>query len=106
MLASQTPNPIVFIVAISLLSVNTTIYHPALYSFTTKIVKPGDRSKALGIHGAGGTFGMSIGPISLSILMGLLAFSWRQVYLYWFIPIILGAITVFGIKTEPTEDFQ
>lgn len=106
LLASQARDPTMFIVAISLLSVNTTIYHPAAYSFTTKIVKPGDRPKALGIHGAGGTLGMSIGPISLSILIGLLAFGWRQVYLFWVIPIILGAITVFGIKTEPTEDVQ
>jgi MFS family permease len=106
LLASQARNPIMFILAISLLSVNTTIYHPAAYSFTTKIVKPSDRPKALGIHGAGGTLGMSIGPISLSILIGLLAFGWRQVFLFWLIPIILGAITIFGIKTEPTEDLQ
>jgi len=103
-LASQAPNLTVFIIAISLLSVNTTIYHPAAYSFTTKIVKPEDRSRALGIHGAGGTFGMSIGPISLSILMTLLALRWRQVYLFWLIPIILGALTVLRIKTEPVED--
>jgi MFS family permease len=104
LMASQATNPMMFIIAISLLSVNTTIYHPAAYSFTTKIVRPSDRPKALGIHGAGGTFGMSIGPISLSILMGLLAFRWRQVYLFWLIPLILGAIAIFGIKTEPTED--
>jgi NNP family nitrate/nitrite transporter-like MFS transporter len=103
LMASQASNPTMFIIAISLLSVNTTIYHPAAYSFTTKIVQPSDRPKALGIHGAGGTFGMSIGPISLSILMGLLAFRWRQVYFFWFIPLILGAIAVIGIKTEPTE---
>jgi MFS family permease len=106
LLASQASNPIIFIVAISLLSVSTTIYHPAAYSFTTKIVKPGDRPKVLGIHGAGGTLGMSLGPISLSILIGLLAFGWRQAFLFWLIPIILGAITVFGIKSEPTEDLQ
>ncbi len=104
LMASQASNPTMFIIAISLLSVNTTIYHPAAYSFTTKIVQPSDRPKALGIHGAGGTFGMSIGPISLSILMGLMAFRWRQVYFFWFIPLILGAIAVFSMKTEPTED--
>jgi NNP family nitrate/nitrite transporter-like MFS transporter len=104
LMASQASNPTMFIIAISLLSVNTTIYHPAAYSFTTKIVQPSDRPKALGIHGAGGTFGMSIGPISLSILMGLMAFRWRQVYFFWLIPLILGAIAVFSMKTEPTED--
>lgn len=106
LIASQASSPMMFIIAISLLSINTTIYHPAAYSFTTKLVNPSDRPKTLGIHGAGGTFGMAIGPISLSILMGLMAFRWQQIYLFWLIPVILGAIAVFGIKTEPTEDAQ
>jgi len=106
LIASQASNPTMFIIAISLLSINTTIYHPAAYSFTTKLVNPSDRPKILGIHGAGGTFGMAIGPISLSILMGLMAFRWRQIYLFWLIPVILGAIAVFAIKNEPTEEPQ
>lgn len=106
LIASQAPNPIVFILAISLLSVNTTIYHPAAYSFTTKLVGSKDRPRALGIHGAGGTLGMSIGPISLSFLMGLLAFQWRQVYLFWLIPPLLGTLAVLRIKAEPGDDYQ
>jgi MFS family permease len=47
---------------------------------------------------------MSIGPISLSILMGLLAFKWQQVYLFWLIPIILGAIAVLRIGADPIEE--
>ena len=106
LIASQAPGPLMFIVAISLLSINTTIYHPAAYSFTTKLVAPKDRPRALGVHGAGGTFGMSIGPISLSILMAFLAFGWRQVYLFWFIPLVLGALAVLRIRSEPFEDVQ
>lgn len=106
LLASATRSPLMFIVAVSLLYINTTIYHPASYSFTTRLFQPRDRSKALGIHGAGGTFGMSIGPISLAILMGYFAFGWRQVYLFWFVPLLIGILAVFLIRSEPRDDAE
>jgi len=99
-LASLTINPFMIIIAISLIFINTTIYHPAAYSFTTKLFKPRDRPKALGIHGAGGTLGYAIGPISVSILIGLLAFKWRQVYLFWLIPIIFGIASMLLLKSS------
>ncbi len=104
LIAAATKNPFMFIVAVSLLFISLTIYHPAAYSFTTRLFEPKDRAKALGLLGAGGTFGMAIGPISISILMGTFAFGWRQVYFAWFFPLILGVIAVFFIRTEPTED--
>ncbi len=106
LLASATRSPLMFIVAVSLLYINTTIYHPASYSFTTRLFQLRDRSKALGIHGAGGTFGMSIGPLSLAILMGYFAFGWRQVYLFWFVPLLIGILVVFLIRSEPREDAE
>ncbi len=106
LLASATQSPMMFVAAVSLLYINTTIYHPASYSFTTRLFRPRDRSKALGIHGAGGTFGMSIGPLSLAILMGYFAFGWRQVYLFWFVPLLIGILAVFLIKSEPRDDVE
>jgi len=106
LLASATRSPLMFIVAVSLLYINTTIYHPASYSFTTRLFQLRDRSKALGIHGAGGTFGMSIGPLSLAILMGFFAFGWRQVYLFWFVPLLIGILAVFLIRSEPRDDVE
>lgn len=103
-LASQTINPFMLTLAISLVYINTTIYHPAAYSYTTKLFKSQDRPKGLGIHGAGGTFGMSLGPISLSILMGFFALGWRQAYLFWFFPLLLGVVTVLFIQSEPKAD--
>ncbi len=85
LVAGFTQNPWMLIAAVSLLYLNTTFYHPPSYSYVTKTFKPSDRSKALGIHGAGGTFGMAIGPLSISLLMGFFAFQWRQVYLFWFV---------------------
>jgi FSR family fosmidomycin resistance protein-like MFS transporter len=104
LLASQTVNPLMFIAAISLVYVNTTIYHPASYSFTTRLFRPRDRSKALGLHGAGGTFGVALGPLSVSLLVGVLALGWRQVYLFWVLPVILGILMVLRIRKEPVED--
>jgi len=104
LLASQAINPVMLIIAISLIYINTTIYHPASYSFTTRLFRPRDRPKALGVHGAGGTFGMAIGPISVSILMGVFALGWRHVYLFWMVPILFGAVAVLMIKHEPTAD--
>ncbi len=106
LLASQTINPEMLTLAVSLVYINTVMYHPASYSFTTRMFAPKDRSKALGIHGAGGTLGMALGPISVSILMGIFAFGWRQVYLFWAFPILLGLVAVLRLRSEPTEDLK
>lgn len=101
--AGLTQNPWMLIAAVSLLYLNTTFYHPPSYSYVTKMFKPEDRSKALGLHGAGGTLGMAIGPLSISILMGYFAFQWRQVYLFWFIPLLIGTFLILRLNAEPSE---
>jgi len=104
LLASRTANPLMFIVAVSLVYINTTIYHPASYSFTTRLFRPRERSKALGLHGAGGTLGVALGPLSVSVLVGVLALGWRQVYLFWVLPVMLGILMVLRIQSEPVDD--
>ena len=101
--ASMANSPLMLIVAVSLLYINTTVYHPASYSFVSRSYKPRDRSKALGVQGAGGTLGMAIGPISLAVLV-YLGFQWRQVYLFWFFPLLLGIVMILRINEEPTDD--
>ena len=102
-IAGLAQNPLMLIIAVSLLYLNTTIYHPASYSFTTFLFEPKDRSKALGIQGAGGTLGMAMGPISISILVGILGLGWRRAYLSWIIPLLLGFVSVWYIKFTPTS---
>jgi MFS family permease len=103
LLASQAVNPLMFIIAICLVYANTTIYHPASYNYTTKLFTSKDLPKAMGIHGAGGTLGHALGPLLVSILIGLLAFEWRQVYFLLAWPMIMGiAMTIF-IKKEDTD---
>ena len=103
-IASQADNPWVLILGVSLLLVNTTIYHPAAYSFTTLLFQVKDRPKALGVHGAGGAFGMAIGPISVTILMGYFALTWKQVYLFWIVPLIVGMLAVLRIKSQTRKE--
>lgn len=103
-IAGIAQNPLMLIIAVSLLYLNTTIYHPASYSFTTFLFEPRDRAKALGVQGAGGTLGMALGPISIAILVGLLGLGWRRAYLAWIIPLLLGIVAVWYIKYIPTAD--
>jgi MFS family permease len=72
-LGSISVDPWMYIVATTLLTLNSTIYHPAAQSYTTSNTRQRDRARALGIWNGGGTFGMSLGPLSISILMGVLA---------------------------------
>jgi MFS family permease len=104
LLASQALTPIMLIVAVSLMYVNTTVYHPAAYSFVTRFFDPRTRLKALGIYGAGGTLGTALGPISISILMGIFALGWRQVYLFWCLPLLLGIVAVLFLRSAPKHD--
>lgn len=100
LLAATASTPFMLIVAASLVYLNTTIYHPASYSFTTRLFDRDDRPKALGIHGAGGTFGVALGPLTLSVFLGLLGLSWRHVYFFWAIPISLGALLIMRLPDD------
>ena len=72
-LAGTASTPVMLIAAVSLIYINTAIYHPASYAATAKMFRPEDRAKAMGLHGAGGTLGHAMGPLSVSLLVGLLA---------------------------------
>jgi MFS family permease len=101
-LGSISQTPWMYIVASTLLTLNSTIYHPPSQSYVSNITNPRDRSRALGIWHAGGTTGVSLGPLSVTILMGVLAFQWRQIYGFWVIPILLGLVALYFVK-PPTE---
>jgi len=106
LLASQAFNPLVLVVAVSLVYLNTTIYHPASYSFTTKLFRARNRPKAMGLHGAGGTLGHAAGPLMVSVFIGLLAWQWRQVYLFLAFPMVLGIIMVLFLRNETMKEVK
>jgi MFS family permease len=102
LLGSVSTTPLMYIIASTLLILNSTVYHPPAQSYVSDIASPRDRSRALGIWFAGGTTGVSLGPLSISILMGVFAFTWRQIYGFWVIPILLGLVMLYFVK-PPTE---
>jgi MFS family permease len=103
-LAAVTASPLMLAAAATLVYLNTTVYHPASYTFTTRLFPIKDLPKALGVHGAGGTFGMALGPITLS-LFGLLGLTWRHVYFFWALPLVVGTLLVLRLReTDAPKD--
>ena len=97
-MGSISMTPLMFIIVSTLLTLSSTLYHPPAQSYVSDIASPRDRSRVLGIWFTGGTTGVSLGPLSITILMGLLAFSWRQIYGFWVIPILLGLVALYFVK--------
>ena len=97
-LAAASRDPVMLIIAVCMVYINTTIYPPASYSFTPRLFSRRDRAKVLGIHGAGGTVGVALGPLTLSLFIGVLGLTWRHVYLFWAIPIGLSALFVLKLR--------
>lgn len=98
LIAGFTASPAMYIVALTLMTLTSTFYHPPSHSYTARLVEGEDRSKAMGFLNAGGTFGVALGPLSITVLMGYLAFQWRQVYLFWVAPIALSLVLVFFLR--------
>ncbi len=71
----------------------STFYHPPALSATSNISPIHFLSRGLGLHAASGTLGISLGPITLGLL--LKGFEWRYAYLIWIVPIFAVAIAAF-----------
>jgi MFS family permease len=60
----------------------------------------------MGLHGAGGTLGHAAGPLMVSVFIGLLAWQWRQVYLFLAFPMVLGIIMVLFLRNETMKEVK
>jgi len=100
LIAGFSVSPWMYIVAAVLFTLTSTFYHPPAHSYSARTSTLKDRAKAMGFLNAGGTFGVSLGPLSVSILLSL-GLVWRQVYQFWVIPILLGIIFLMTVKTDP-----
>lgn len=88
------PTVEIIVLCFSLTALASTFYHPPALSATSNVLPTGFLSRGLGFHGASGTFGISLGPITLGLVLSL--FGWRSVYLFWVIPIfVVGVIAFF-----------
>ncbi|MBS7614536.1 MFS transporter [Candidatus Bathyarchaeota archaeon] len=92
---------------LTLIQLSSVIYHPLALTIVSELMPTQRRSRALGIHGAGGTAGVAIGPITLGLVMG--SYGWQAAYLIWIIPILLSTLFLLKLpdpsllKSESTE---
>jgi len=84
------------VLCFSLTALASTFYHPPALSATSNVLPTGFLSRGLGFHGASGTFGISLGPITLGLVLSL--FGWRSVYFVWVIPIFVVAVVAFFVN--------
>ena len=92
------PNVETIVLGFSLTALASTFYHPPALSATSNISPAGFLSRGLGFHGASGTFGISLGPITLGLVLNWLG--WRYVYLIWIVPIFVIAVTAFFVNID------
>ena len=105
LLAGVSLNAWMFVASAVLLTLTSTFYQPPAHSYSARIASPRDRSRAMGLLNAGGTFGISLGPLSVSLLLSQ-GFGWRQVYLLWVVPILLGVVFLLLVRTDPRGDWN
>ena len=90
------------VLGFSLTALASTFYHPPALSATTNVLPTDFVSRGLGFHGASGTFGISLGPITLGLVLNW--FEWRYVYLVWIVPIFVVAVMAFFVNiSEPSR---
>jgi MFS family permease len=98
LLMTQAQTPYSVVLALSLLAISTTIYHPPAYGAVSQMFQE-RRNRALGIHGAGGTLGWALGPFSVGVLLNV---GWRSVYLLWIPPTLLCIFLLARMKSPET----
>ncbi len=88
---------IVMVFGVILMGLGLALYHPPGLSWiSTAFEDPETHSyssnyvRILALHGIGGSLGAAIGPLSVYFLINTI--TWRQIYFYWSIPIIILAI--------------
>lgn len=96
----------IIVLCFSLTALASTFYHPPALSATTNISPSYFLSRGLGFHGASGTLGISLGPITLGLLLNW--FEWRYVYLVWVVPIFVVAVTALFVNIDESslEDYD
>jgi len=92
---SQAGSFFTLLLPISFIPLSSMIYHPPALTMVSELFPEKRRSRVLGIHAAGGTTGVAIGPITLGIILE--RFGWRFSYLIWCIPVLLSTLLLFSI---------
>ena len=89
------------LIGFTLISISSALYHPPALSAMTRILPDQLESRGMGIHGASGSLGTSLGPITIGLLSK--SFGWKYTYVIWCIPIMIGAIASLLTPLEARE---
>jgi len=92
---SQAESFLMLLLPLTLIPLSSTIYHPPALTLVSGLFSEDRRSRILGVHAAGGTTGIAIGPITLGLIME--RFGWRFSYLIWCIPVLLSILLLFSL---------
>ncbi|MFQ5710892.1 MAG: MFS transporter [Candidatus Geothermarchaeales archaeon] len=105
-LVSRTTDIYGLVISLSLLAASLSLYHPPSLSVTSELFSERHRGKAFGIHGAGGTLGVALGPISLGLLM--VDLGWRTLYLLWAIPVFFSVLPLTRVEVphQMSQNFE
>ena len=95
------PSVETIVLCFSLTALASTFYHPPALSAATNILPTDFLSRGLGFHGASGTLGVAIGPITLGLVLGW--FGWTYVYLVWIIPVFIVAVVAFFVNIRESS---
>jgi len=92
---SQAGNFLTLLLPLSFIPLSSTIYHPPALTMVSELFPEEKRSRILGIHAAGGTTGVAIGPITLGLILE--NFGWRFSYLVWCVPVLLSTLLLLSL---------
>ncbi|MFX0185285.1 MAG: MFS transporter [Candidatus Hodarchaeota archaeon] len=100
---------LVMAISVILMGIGLALYHPPGLSWVSTAFEEDSEThtyssnyvKILALHGIGGSLGASIGPLSVYFFLDSLG--WRQIYLFWSIPLTIIALGfwVFVGRHEP-----
>ena len=100
LLVSVTPNFLMLVLYLSLLTFASRLYCPAALSIVSESCEDCElnRGKTVGFHVSVVMLGIASGPIFLGFI--ILHFAWRLSYLIWAIPLFLSAVPVARMKVD------
>jgi len=92
---SQARSFLTLLLPLSFIPLSSTIYHPPALTIVSELFSEEKRSRILGIHAAGGTTGVAIGPITLGLILE--RFGWRFSYFIWGLPVLLSTLLLLSL---------
>jgi len=104
LLISQTNSFWTLVFGVSLLKIASPLYHILGLSQVSRLSKPEQMSKSMGLHNAFGSLGSAFGVVTLAVLLSTLG--WRWTYLLWAFPILAWGFVVMNsshLKTRKRE---